>query len=396
MAEIDLHALRELDSREAGRILSQYAPAAIAAALAQLPHGRALDIVERLDAALRADVAAAGGDLGRYWLLDQRYPHGTVGRLIEPVNAVMAGSTRVRDAIELLRTAVRARQITYVYITADGQRLIGVVTFRELLYADAEADLASIMVANPYALRPQMPLVDAMREVVKRHFPVYPVVDDDGVLLGIVRGQTMFEEQAFDVSAQAGSLVGVEREERISTPWRISLRFRQPWLQLNLLTAFVAGATVGIFQNTINQYVLLAIFLPVLSGQAVNTAAQTLAITLRGMTLGELEPHEIVPLIVKEAVVGFMNGALVGVPAALSMWAVASWQGEPQAALLAGIVLVALAVSCLAGCVAGAVIPLTLRRLGADPATAGAIFLSTLTDIVSMGLFLWLAWLLLL
>ena len=113
---------------------------------------------------------------------------------------------------------------------------------------------------------------------------------ESGRLVGMVRGQALFERQAFEISAQAGSMVGVEKEERVGTHWWRSFRLRHPWLQLNLLTAFIAAAVVGVFQDTIDRIVVLAAFLPVLAGQSGNTGCQALAVTLRGMTLGELRP----------------------------------------------------------------------------------------------------------
>jgi magnesium transporter len=111
----------------------------------------------------------------------------------------------------------------------------------------------------------------------------------------------MFEEQAFEISAQPGSMVGVEKEERLSTPWPRSLKFRHPWLQLNLLTAFVAGGVVSLFQKTIDELVILAVFLPVLAGQSGNTGCQALAVALRGLTLGDLKSGQERNLVIKEA-----------------------------------------------------------------------------------------------
>jgi magnesium transporter len=206
----------------------------------------------------------------------------------------------------------------------------------------------------------------------------------------------MFQEQAYEISAQVGAMVGVEKEERLSTHWSRSLRFRHPWLQLNLLTAFVAAAVVGFFQDTIDRLVVLAVFLPVLAGQSGNTGCQALAVTLRGLTLGELRPGRERPLVLKEMLLGFLNGALVGVTAGIGMFVVARAQGNPQAGLLGLVVFLAMIGSCLVSGLSGALIPLTLRRLGLDPATASSIFLTTATDVASMGLFLTLATLLLL
>jgi magnesium transporter len=186
-------------------------------------------------------------------------------------------------------------------------------------------------------------------------------------------------------------MVGVESDERLTTSWRRSLRFRQPWLQLNLMTAFAAGAVVAIFQDTIDQVVLLAAFLPVVAGQSGNTGCQALAVTLRGMTLGELTPERSQKITLKEVLLGLVNGALVGLTAAAGMYLYASEQQNPAALRLAGVVFLALVIACIVSGVAGTLIPRILRRLGTDPATASSIFLTTATDIVSMGALLMLA-----
>jgi magnesium transporter len=234
-----------------------------------------------------------------------------------------------------------------------------------------------------------------MKKVLNRHFPVYPVCDTDGKLIGLVRGQTMFEEQAFEISAQPGQMVGVDKEERLLTPWPRSLRFRHPWLQLNLLTAFIAAAVVGVFENTLDKIVILAVFLPVLAGQSGNTGCQALAVALRGLTLGELKPGTERALVAKEALLGLLNGALVGLTAGAGMFVYASMQHNPHALVLGLIVTMAMIASCVVSGLAGALIPMGLQKIGADPATASSIFLTTMTDVCSMGIFLSLATLLL-
>ena len=173
-----------------------------------------------------------------------------------------------------------------------------------------------------------------MKLVLDRHYPAYPVCDENGVLIGLVRGQAMFEEQAIEITAQVGTMVGVEKEERLATPWQQSFKFRHPWLQLNLLTAFAAGAVVGIFQDTVDRLVILALFLPVLAGQSGNTGCQALAVTLRGITLGELKAGKERALVLKEASLGFLNGAFTGLVAAIGMFLVATHQNNPNALVL--------------------------------------------------------------
>ena len=260
-----------------------------------------------------------------------------------------------------------------------------------LLNEDPSETLGAIMIREPFAFSPEMSLNDAMKASVVRHFPVYPVRDGDGRLVGLVRGQMLFEAQAVELSAQPGAMVGVENEERLSSPWVRSLKFRHPWLQLNLLTAFVAAAVVGVFQETIDRLVVLAVFLPVLAGQSGNTGCQALAVALRGLTLGELKAGRAKALVAKKALLGLLNGALVGATAGIGMFVYATMQKNPAAPMLALCVLLAMTASCVLSGVFGALVPLVLKRLGADPATASSIFLTTATDVASMGTFLGLA-----
>jgi magnesium transporter len=314
--------------------------------------------------------------------------------MMEAPTATFTPDGTVGEAVESIRDLVKHAFVTYLFVVDAGGHLVGIVTMRELLLADRNSRLADIMLEDVFFLTPELQVRDAMKLVLNRHFPVYPVCDTDRTLLGEIRGQTMFEEQAFEISAQPGKMVGVDREERLSTPWKRSLLFRHPWLQLNLLTAFLAAAVVGMFQETIDRVVILALFLPVLAGQSGNTGCQALAVALRGLTLGELKPGKEKALVMKEGLLGLLNGGLVGFTAGLGMYVVATLQKNPSAPVLALIVFMAMIGSCVVSGISGALIPLTLRKLGADPATASSIFLTTATDVASMGLFLGLATLL--
>jgi len=380
---------------EAASLLSAHPAAEAAAVLMELNPGFAQDILAESAAGFRHEVIrATPPEIARQWERNQTYAEGSVGRLMEPVYAVFHPEATVGEAIEQLRALVKTRFITYGYVTDPGGKLVGVITMRDLLFADHATPLDAIMLREAFCLNPDTPLAAAMKLVLDRHYPVYPVCDKAGILVGLVRGQAMFEEQNLEITAQVGSMVGVEKEERLATPWRQSLRFRHPWLQLNLFTAFIAGAVVGFFQDTVDRLVILALFLPVLAGQSGNTGCQALAVTLRGLTLGELKPGKEKVLVVKEALLGLLNGALVGLVAAVGMYIVAAYQHTPNALLLAVVVWLAMIGSCVASGISGAMVPLTLKRFGADPATASSIFLTTATDVVSMGLLLGLATLL--
>lgn len=332
------------------------------------------------------------------WLKNQEYPAGTIGQLMDPPLGTFQIGTKVSDAIEQIRELVKKAFITYGYVLDKDERLVGVLVMRDMLLADRDARVEDLMVPNPFSLDPNMKVMDAMKAVLNKHYPVYPVCID-GQLIGLVRGQNLFERQAIEISAQAGAMVGVDKEERLRTPWPRSLKFRHPWLQLNLLTAFIAAGVVGIFQSTIEQIVVLAVFLPVMAGQSGNTGCQALAVTLRAMALGEIREGSEKFAVIKELLLGVFNGALVGITAGLGMIAYAYFTASPETAatnpnpiVLGLIVFVAMVGSCVLSGVSGVLVPVTLKKLGADPATASSIFLTTATDVASMGIFLGLAW----
>ena len=276
------------------------------------------------------------------WARNGSYPEGAIGRLMTPPLAVLPPDLTVAEAVERLRDVVRRALVTYVFVVDGSGVLIGLLTFRDLLFAERSRRLADLMLVEPFSLKPETPVMDAMRAMLRRHYPVYPVCDSEGRLIGVVRGQTLFEHEA----------------------------------------------CVGFFEETIAQIVALAVFLPVLTDQSANAGCQTLAVTLRGMTLGELEAGKGRALMLRETGLGILNGALAGVTAAIGMFCYATWSETPHAGELAGVVLFAMVGSCAASGACGSLVPLGLKRLGVDPATSSSIFLTTATNVVSMGLFL--------
>lgn len=366
---------------DAAELLKRETPERVAAVFEQLPRHFARDVATHLPPSLRPIDGPA---------TELAIP-GAVADLMEPVRGLLSESASVTDAIEFLRASRDAQQITYLYTTDEGGRLRGLVVIRDLLLSSPEQKLSAIMMPMPFALPADMETVDAIKAALHRHYPVYPVVDDDGRMLGVIRGWRLFEQQAIEITAQSGQMVGVDKEERVTTGLWQAFRMRHPWLQVNLLTAFAAGFIVSLFEGTITQVVALAAFLPVLAGQSGNTGCQALAITLRGMTLGDLAKFPVRRLIGKELMLGALNGCFTGVIAAAAMWGTAAYAHNPQAPVLALVIWLAMVGGCTLSGLFGVMVPLTLRRLGADPVTASSIFLTTGTDIVGMGLMLTLA-----
>jgi magnesium transporter len=281
-------------------------------------------------------------------------------------------------------------EISYIFATED-DHLVGVVGMRDLILSKPSEVLSDIMVREPFAFEQDTLVKDAVSEVLYRHYRMYPVVDEQQRVVGEVRGWKLYERIASELSAQAGSQYGVAKEEQINTPVLAAFRMRHPWLQVNLVTAFAAAFVVGMFESTITQIVALAAFLPVLAGQSGNTGCQALAITLRGITLGQMKGYPVSKLLRKEILLGALNGAAVGVIAGIAMFAYALATDAARPAMLGIVIFIAMIGACVGSGIFGVTVPLVLKRFGADPATASSIFLTTFTDIIGMGLMLLLA-----
>jgi magnesium transporter len=381
-APLDAYDILEGERDEViARVLGRLRPQAALQILLRFPESRRDDIVPEVTA-----------PVGTQWEINQRYPEDSVGLLMSRPTGVMAEELTVGEAIERVRELAAGDVLfTYIYAVDLHESLQGLVVMRDLMLADPGQRLRDIMLTRPFYLDPNTPVREAMRQVMQRSYPVYPVCDEDRRIVGLVEGYMLYEEHAFEITAQPGRMVGVESEEHPATPWPRSFKNRHPWLQLNLFTAFLAAAVVGVFESTIAQIVALAAFLPVLAGQSGNTGCQALAVTIRGMTLEEFPPGLARRLVGKEALLGLLNGLLVGLTAGIGMYVYAGIMGAAGAFTLALVVVLAMVASCVVSGVCGVLVPVTLKRFGADPATASSIFLTTATDVASMGLFLALA-----
>lgn len=374
--------IKRMSPVNAADSLAKLAPDDIQFVLSRLPHDQAMEVASHLAESVGAD------DLATKTVLSG--VEETVGELMTPAPAILPSTYTVAEALAFLVKSSDLSEISYIFAT-EADRLVGVVGMRDLILAKPSESLAEIMSKNPFAFGTDTSIQEAVGEVLYRHYPLYPVVDDAHHVVGVVQGWKLYERIASELSGQAGAQYGVDKEEQVSTSVLKSFRMRHPWLQVNLVTAFAAAFVVGTFEDTITQIVALAAFLPVLAGQSGNTGCQALAITLRGMTLGQLRDYPVRKLLRKEILLGALNGAVVGLIAGAAMFAYATMTDSVEPLLLGLVILIAMIGSCVGSGVFGVLVPLTLKRFGADPATASSIFLTTFTDILGMGLMLFLA-----
>lgn len=309
------------------------------------------------------------------------YPEGSAGRMMDRSFLGAHSNLTVAEVLERLKTSP-IRNARSMYIVTPKGRLTGRVDMQALALAAPGESISTLMqpvneVATPVADREELL---ALLEQSRRDS--VPVVGPDGRLMGVVRYRSLFHVIEDVATADLQKMVGVSPEERaLSKPGFAILR-RLPWLHINLLTAFLAAAVVGLFENLIAQFTALAILLPVVAGQSGNAGAQALAVTMRGLALKEIGIRQWRSVLTKEVVVGLSNGMALAVTCGLAVFV---WSGTLGLALIIG---VAMVMSMLAAGIAGALVPIMLTRAGQDPATASSIILTTITDVAGFFSFL--------
>jgi magnesium transporter len=313
-----------------------------------------------------------------------------ITEIMHPPVVTLAPDDRVSTAIAAIRATSTDRTFTYPMVVDAKGRLLGVCTLRDLILAAPEARIADVMLRKIVALKPDLEVQEALETIKGLEIPEYPVCAGDGTLIGVIRAARLHELEESRLVAVPGRMVGVAEEETVATPFVPSVRSRLPWLMINLITAFAAGLVVGNFQATIDQVVLLAVFLPVLAGQSGNTGAQALAITLRTLER-QADTSFFASALWKELRLGLFHSFVTGAIVAAAIFGVAVYQGNQGPWVLAAIGFAATILSVVISGVSGATVPVALKRLGTDPAASSSIILTTVTDIVSMGSMLILA-----
>ena len=311
------------------------------------------------------------------------YPENSVGRIMSMDFLAFREDVMAKDAIHRIRTLVNKNApMSYAYVVNADNRLVGVLNMRELMLAPSEAVLGAVMRKDVFSVNGMTDREEVAGALAKRRFFAAPVVDMDQRLLGLVKTDQLLKEVQEDAMEDIQKMVGAGGDERSFSPILFSVRKRLPWLYINLATAFLAAAVVGLFQDLIAKVTILAVFLPVVAGQGGNAGAQSLAVVMRGLVLREIPPHKVATLVIKEGFVGAVNGLSCGVVTALVAWL---WHGNPFLGLVIGL---GMFVNLVAAGLAGALIPVIMKAMGFDPAQSSTIFQTTVTDVVGFFAFL--------
>jgi len=374
----------------AGELLCEVSAERAGAFLHELPPRVASAVVHQLDEVRREELLSTfDAELARLLRELSRYPGDTAGAIMDPRVASLSIDLTAQQAISAIRKAPR-EALHYLYVTHRDGKLSGVLNMRDLLLASPREPIQPLVRRNVVSVPDTMDSEEVVQLMRDRGFLALPVVDFEGRLVGVVKHSEALQagqEAAFE---DLQRLVGAGADERALSPVSMVVRSRLPWLCVNLGTAFLASAVVGLFEGIIAQVAALAVLLPVVAGQGGNTGSQSLAVVMRGLALREIIPGMKKRVVFKELLGGLINGVLIAVVSAVAVfaWRMAVDDSIGAASGLSLVIGLAMIVNMAAAAFSGAVIPLVLRALGRDPAQSASIFLTTVTDIVGFSAFL--------
>jgi magnesium transporter len=382
-------ALEYLDEELRAELLSELTAAQIAPILDQLDEDVAADIVQDLEPEQAEEVVP---------LLEYResveelldYPEDSAGGRMSVDVVALQRRWTVEEAISFLRReSPDDTHPFYLYVVDDESKLTGTVSLRSLVTAAPETPIAAITREEILTVEDTEDQEVAAERMRHYNLLALPVVDAENHLRGVITADDVLDVQVEEATEDIYRAAGVGVKEWAFSPVWESAGRRIPWLGFNMIWAFAGAVIISLFQGTIDKVAALAIFMPMIAGQAGNAGIQTATIVVRSMALGELRPEDGLRVLRKEWLLGLIKGALFGGALGLVAWI---WQDHLVFGLVAG---AAMFLNMLVASTTGVIIPLTLRRLNIDPATISGVFDTMITDLMGFLIYLGLATLLL-
>ena len=407
--------LTDLDADDAADVLDEMRPEPAADILQELPPDEAADLIREMEPDQAVDVIGALDADERTALLaalDREtalnverllvYAADTAGGMMTTDYAALPAGLSAGEAIEALRRLhdELGSNLLYVYVVDDERRLLGVVSFRDLVFARPGSGLEEVMEPNVVTVRTDTDREQVAELVQRYRLIAIPVVDDHQQLVGMVKVSEAIEAIQAEAGEDIAVMVGAGEEETVYTPIRVSMRRRLPWIGFNLVVGVLIAGVISRFEGTLSTYAVLAAYMPIVALLAGNSGAQSLAVIIRSMAVGDLPSGRSVRAVRREVVIGLLDGLAISIVAATFAALTVQLFQEPNGATvepleLAIIIFVSVWTSFLVAGLAGAGILVVRRKLNQDPALASNIFLTMIVDMVGFGGFLITATLLL-
>jgi magnesium transporter len=374
-----------LDDEHREELVERLPRAVLARVLDYMTTDEAADVLQNLAPAEVARLLASMETANDVAPLLRHAPESAGGLMTRGYVALHHEMTS-QAAINYLRLRQPGAQDPYYLYVLDGaNRLQGIVSLRELVVADPNTAIEDIMTKEVVSVPPGTDQEECARLIQRYRFRTLPVVDETGVLQGIVTIDDLIDVVTEEATEDMYRMAGVGVKEWAFSPLRESISRRVPWLAFNMVWAFAGAAVISLFEGTIREVAAIAIFMPMIAGQAGNAGIQTATIVVRSMALGEVQTRDAGRLLFKELAMGGIKGALFGGVLGLIAWL---WQGNATLGVVAG---AALFLNMLVAATCGVLVPMTMRRLGFDPATIAGVFDTMLTDLMGFLIYLGLA-----
>ncbi len=314
------------------------------------------------------------------------YPEDSAGGIMTTAYLSLNENLTVSQGLQKIREiAPRTEVIETIYVTDAQHRLKGSLDLRELLSAAKTETIRSIMDPGVIYVTPEVDQEEVAKKVSRYDLNSIPVVNAKKQLLGIITVDDVIDVIIEEHDEDMLQMAGVSSEERLNTSLGQSIRFRLPWLLVNLATAFLASFTVKMFESTINKVVALSAIMTIVSGMGGNAGTQTMSVLVRELSHNKITTAEAVKGFFKEILLGIIDGAVNGVVTGVAVYFI---YGNFY---LGVIVLVAMIGNMIVAGVFGFLVPLVLDKIHADPAVASSIFVTTATDVLGFFIFLGLA-----
>jgi magnesium transporter len=385
--EFDFTALTEVEDTVRGEILEDLPAKIVAEGVRDLDSDDAAHILEDLPQQEQAEILQQMPPPERSAVERiLRYPEASAGRRMQTEFIAVPPSWTVGDAIDHMReTADLPERFFELYVVDDGGKLLGAIGLDRLLRAKRPVSLADLIDHDRRRVR-----ATEDQEAVARMFERYnlvaaPVVDDGERLVGVLTFDDIVDVIEEEAEEDIRALGGVTRDEELAdSVWRIA-RGRFNWLLVNLATAFLASSVLGLFEGSLEKMVALAVLAPIVASQGGNATTQTMTVAVRALATRELTDANAWRVIVRELLVGLVNGLAFAVITGVAAWA---WFRVPGLGIVIGLAMIC---NLLAAALGGILIPLGLNRLRVDPAVASSPFVTTVTDVVGFFAFLAIA-----
>ncbi|KHF38575.1 magnesium transporter [Halalkalibacter okhensis] len=376
---LDLHEQKdiilELDQPYASEMVTHLYTDDAADLLSQLNKSEAHALLKAMDLEDANDV---------YELM--AYPPKTAGALMTKEFISLASSHNAQQAIEQLREeAPNAETIYYLYVVNEREQLVGVVSLRDLLTAQSNEVIQNLMSSRVVSVDSVTKQEEVAKIIKKYNFLAAPVVSSDGTLLGIVTVDDVIDVLEDEATEDLGEFTAARGATDIHVSAFTAAKLRSPWIVLLMFFGLLTAGVIEQFEETLNQIILLAAFIPLLMGSAGNAGTQSLAVVVRGLALGTLEKKGLLRTLFKE----FCTGMMIGFICAMTLLLIIPiFYGSFMVAVVVGI---SIFCSLSVATIVGATVPLIIHKLKIDPAFASGPFITTVNDILGLLIYFTIA-----